>query len=325
MSRRRRADERLARLLVILPWLMEREVVGLDELSRHFGVDAAELTADLELASMCGLPPYVDELIDLYIDEGEVHMGVPRLFERPLRLTTVEAFELSLAVRAALELPGVDPHGPLARGSAKLTAALEQCGLDIPSIDISLQEPPFTDVLIAAALSGECLELRYWTPRLGGEAELRIVARTVFSDLGHWYVQSLVDRGADGFGVRTLRIDRILELVPTGQYPELPEIELPAPGAWFVDDPVDHAEVRIAPSARWILERYPVRAIDDHDGDAQDGDDDAWIRVLVPVASEEWLARLLLRLGDAAEVISPAHLTTVAAEVAAAIRRGYAD
>lgn len=313
---RRSAEERLQRLLVILPWLMERKVVALEEAARHFSMEPADLTADLELASMCGLPPYVDELIDLYLDEGDIHMGVPRFFERPLRLTTVEAFELSVAVRAALELPGVDQHGPLARGFAKLTAALERSGLEIPPVDIALEQPVFTDVLVDASARGEYLDLRYWTPRLGEVAHIRVVPRHVFEQLGHWYVQCLVVAESGDFGARTLRIDRIVDLERTGQCPDLPEIELPPPGEWFIDGDVDHAEIRIAPSARWILERYPVRVLDDGD--------DSWTRVLVPVASRAWFARLLLRLGPAAEVVSPAHLATVAAEAAEAIRQRYA-
>ena len=97
----RPAHERLKRLLVMLPWLMQREEVPVSEMAAHFSLTEAELIADLERASMCGLPPSVDEMIDVYIDEGMVYAGVPRLFTRPLRLTAPEGFGLLAAGRSA--------------------------------------------------------------------------------------------------------------------------------------------------------------------------------------------------------------------------------
>ena len=63
MSQRRGprpTSERLRRLLVMLPWVMEREVVAVAEVAERFDVSEAELVRDLELASMCGLPPFLD-------------------------------------------------------------------------------------------------------------------------------------------------------------------------------------------------------------------------------------------------------------------------
>ena len=92
----------------MLPWLMERGEVPLAEVAERFRLTEDEVAADLELVAMCGLPPFVDELIDVFIDEGTVFVGVPRLFTRPLRLNSTEAFELLAAARAAMELPGAD-------------------------------------------------------------------------------------------------------------------------------------------------------------------------------------------------------------------------
>ena len=63
---------RLRRLLVILPWLAERGSASLAEMSERFQISEKELVADLEQAAMCGLPPFLDELVDLYIDDDGV-------------------------------------------------------------------------------------------------------------------------------------------------------------------------------------------------------------------------------------------------------------
>ena len=111
----RPAPERLKRLLVMLPWLMERGEVPIAEMAAHFSISEDEAVADLELASVCGLPPFVDEMIDVFIDEGVVYTGIPRVFTKPLRLTAPEGFALLTAGRAAMALPGAEPAGPLGR------------------------------------------------------------------------------------------------------------------------------------------------------------------------------------------------------------------
>ena len=65
---------------------------------------------------MCGLPPFVDEMIDVFIDDEMVYVGVPRLFTKPLRLTAPEGFALLTAGRAAMQLPGADPAEPARSG-----------------------------------------------------------------------------------------------------------------------------------------------------------------------------------------------------------------
>src|SRR4028119_1755024 len=117
----RGVGERLRRLLVMLPWLMERRQASLAEMAERFEISEVELVRDLEQAAMCGLPPFLDEVVDLYIDDdGIAHVGVPRFFTKPLRLTAVEGFALLAAGQVAMSLPGADPSGPLGRALAKL-------------------------------------------------------------------------------------------------------------------------------------------------------------------------------------------------------------
>src|SRR3954470_17808431 len=101
----RRKGDRLRRLLVMLPWLMERGEVPVAEMSARFELTEAELGCDLGLAAGCGLPAFSDEVSDRFIDEGVVYAGVPRLFTKPLRLTAPEGFALLTSARAAMQLP----------------------------------------------------------------------------------------------------------------------------------------------------------------------------------------------------------------------------
>jgi proteasome accessory factor C len=295
VSRRgpRPAEERLRRLLVMLPWLMERGEVSVTETAARFGLSEAEVVKDLELAAMCGLPPFVDELIDVFIDDGMIWVGVPRLFTRPLRLNSVEAWELLAAGRAAMELPGADVDGPLGRGLAKLAAALGED--DSSGVRVELDRPPHTDAVAEAVRDGARLRIRYWSASSDETSERVIDPRQVFTDRGEWYVSADDERSGE---VRTFRIDRIEHLERTGASVPTPGRELPTPGDWFADGAVRRATIRLAPAARWVVERFPV-------DDVSAPDRDGWVTVRLPVASDAWLVRTLLGLGPDAEVVEP--------------------
>jgi proteasome accessory factor C len=297
----RAAEDRLRRLLVMLPWLMEVGEVPLDDVARRYRLTAAQVQSDLELVAMCGLPPFIDEMVDVFIDDGIVYVGVPRLFTRPLRLTAPEGFTLLTAARAAMELPGADPAGPLGRGLAKLAGALSGVGLDTGADDtagvvVDLGRPPLTDELTEAAATGTELAIRYYSPGRDEQSERRIVPRHVFTDAGNWYVVADDDRSSSR---RTFRIDRIESAEPTGASVEVVD-DVDRPHGFFVDDDIPRTTLRLGPAARWILEAYPY---DRAEGIA---DRPGWTLVELPVSSPRWLARLLIRLGAEAEVADPA-------------------
>ena len=307
----RAAEDRLRRLLVMLPWLMERGEVSVAETAARFGLAEREVVKDLEMASMCGLPPFVDELIDVFIDEGMIWVGVPRLFTRPLRLNSVEAWELLAAGRAAMELPGADRVGPLGRGLAKLAAALGED--DTSGVRVDLDGPPLTADVADAARERAELRIRYWSASSDEVTERTIVPRQVFSDRGEWYVSADDDRSG---ALRTFRIDRIEEAERTGAIAAPPEHELPRPGEWFADGSVPRATVRLAPAARWVVERYPVDEVSEPDAAG-------WVTARVPVASDTWLVRTMLRLGPDADLVEPQHLRDLARQAAVDVLARY--
>ena len=307
---RRTAEERLGRLLVMLPWLMERGEAPLDEVATRFGLTRGEVAADLELAAMCGLPPFVDEMIDVFIDDDTVYVGVPRLFTRPLRLTAPEGFALVAAGRAAMQLPGADPTGPLGRGLEKLAAAL---GDDDVVVDMPV--PPAVEErveLIAAAVRAvEVLRVEYWTPSRDEVTERTITPRRVFNDRGEWYV--VADDGRSGER-RTFRIDRFESIEGTGERGEPIVLGDVAAPEWFADGGLPQVTLRLSPSATWVVERYPV----DEVVPSEDG-----LVARFPVASQRWLERMLLRLGTEAEVVDPPEWRSLGADVARRVLRRY--
>jgi proteasome accessory factor C len=292
--------DRIRRLLVMLPWLMERGSAPIDEMCERFQVSERDLVADLEQASMCGLPPFLDEMVDLFIDEGVAYVGVPRFFTRPLRLTAPEGFTLITAGRAALAMPGAEADGPLARAIAKLEAVLGSDG-----VVVDMAQPPATADLIAAADEGGRVEITYWSGSSDRTTERTVTPRAVFADRGRWYVVADDDLSGDE---RRFRIDRIIEWRRTDEVVARRAVVVPSGDDWF-DDAPDAVTVTLslAPAGRWVVERFPVRHV------TADGER---LVAVMSVANERWLRELLLRLGPAAEVLEPPAWRGLAAESA---------
>lgn len=302
----RSVADRLRRLLVMLPWLMERRTVPVEEMAEHFGLTEAELVRDLELAALCGLPPFLDEMIDVFIDEGMVVAGVPRVFVRPLRLTAPEGFALLASSRLALETTGVGHSDALDRALGKLEAVLGDV-----AVVVDEPAPPVTAVVSAAAERCERLDIAYRTA--GGDVvtERTVTPRQVFTDRGNWYVVADDHRSGEE---RIFRLDRVERCTPTGELDEPREVQVPRSGEWFLGTDLPVVELRLGSASSWVMERYPTRSLETSA--------DGW-RVGLTVAREDWLATLLLRLGTDAEVVSPGEWRGLGADAARAVLERY--
>ncbi|MEL6894113.1 MAG: WYL domain-containing protein, partial [Actinomycetota bacterium] len=85
--------------------------------------------------------------------------------------------------------------------------------------------------------------------------------------------------------------------------------------------------LRLAPRAAWIIDRYPhdlVEPVEPTPGSLRSGaSGEPLVDVVLPVASDRWLARLLVRLGPDATVVEPAALGSLGAELASTMLDRY--
>src|ERR1700722_4050825 len=120
-GRRAPAQERLGRLLAIVPWVVAHDGPEVAEVCRRFDVSEEDLLADLDLLFLCGVYPYTpDTLIDVDGAECRVWIRMADYFRRPLRLTPAEGLALVSAGSMLLAMPGADGDGALAGALAKL-------------------------------------------------------------------------------------------------------------------------------------------------------------------------------------------------------------
>lgn len=310
MSQRLSADDRLRRLLALVPWVAAHDGPTVDDICSRFGLTPEELAAELDLVFLCGVHPFTpDALIEVVHEGDRVFIRYADYFSRPLRLTPEEGLSLVAGGAAMLAVPGADPAGPLARGLAKLAA---QLGVEAgDEIEVALGPTPAAvlETLQQAAAEHRRVRLDYYSYGRDERTRRVVDPHAVFAADGEWYLAAFDhDRGED----RRFRVDRVnaAEVLDETFDPPAspPEIGVYRPGA---DDP--RVVLELAPSARWVVEQYPVEATEEL-GDGR-------LRVTLAASEQAWLERLLLRLGPAAVVVEGAD--GVAASAAERILERY--
>ena len=308
----RGAAERVAGLMVMLPWLVERKRVKLSDMAKQFKLSEAELVDDIMMASVCGVPPYSpDALIDVFVDEDEVVAEVPLMFSRPLQLNSAEVFALTVMGKAALRLPGANKNGPLATALKKLRPLLPS---DDGVVVVDLKPVAYLEELRNSVATGAHLLITYFTPASASRSERTIIPRSVFERGGHWYVSADDDKSGE---LREFRIDRIEKLAATGNFsaPDSATKRVADGSTWFENADL-HVTLRVEPSARWVVESYPYMS--------REINPDGSTLVKMAVGSEHWLARLLLRAGDGVQVQDPVALQDLGKRTAAQMLLRYA-
>jgi proteasome accessory factor C len=303
------ATDRLRRLLAMIPWILERGEVTIEEIAERFAISTAQVIADVDLASMIGIPPYTaDCQIDMYVDENRVHAFAGYLFTRPPRLSVAEGFAVLAAGRALLAVPGATGDGSALEGAmAKLEAVLGRSG----GLAVDVHVPPDLVAVRRAVEEGQRLDVDYWSAWRDELTTRTLDPRVVFERGGRWYVGASSPQSGE---LRHYRIDRIRKLRDTGERftprPTAAPDQVFDPGADAVEVIVDAP----APQARWVAESYPCHVVEAA----------GRLRITLRVVGTAWLERLLLRLGPDAHVMSPANMADVGRLAAARVLAAYA-
>jgi proteasome accessory factor C len=313
------ADERLRRLLAVVPWVAAQDGPSVDEICARFGINEAELMADLELLWLCGLYPYTpDELVEVDIADGRVWIRFADFFRRPLRLTPAEGLALLSAGAALLAVPGSDPDGPLARALGKLATLLGVEADETFEVELAPVAPEVLTVVQRGASQHQAVEIDYYSFGRDDHAVRRVDPWEVFNAAGQWYLDGWCHR-ADGrrlFRVDRIRHARLLDDAIT--HPRATARADSGPPALYSprpDDPL--VTLDLAPGAAWVAERYPVESIERRP--------DGVLRIGLRVSEQAWLERLLLRLGSSAIVVgkTPDGMAAVRARAARRLLSRY--
>jgi proteasome accessory factor C len=296
------AGERLERILRVMPLIVGKEDVPIDEVRSLAGVDALTLLDDLRaLTEREDEPGGFVEAVSILFEPDRVSVHSPH-FARPTRITLPElcALELGLGVLGAGA--AANERAVIDRARARLRKAIVTMPEQAARDDIWYATPadPSIDALITTlrACAKESAKARM-VYRRGDSSESteRVVHPYAVLPLrGKWFLVAHDERSAE---LRFFRVDRIQSVSQLGERFAPPRDfdldALLAGGRALGSATSERLMIRYSPRiARWIAER--------EDGEsAADGS----FTVSHPLADDAWAMRHVLQYGPEAEVIAP--------------------
>lgn len=304
MSARLNARDRLARLLSVIPWVADQpDGVPIDDIVARFAYPRTQLLEDLqEIVFFVGVHPFTpDSLIEVDVSDDQVSIRYADWFSRPLRLSPEDGARLLTAGRSVLAMGDTDDDSdsadegeaeapsPLLRALTKLGTALGEGAEQAVDVRLGTAPADTLGVLRDALERGVQVELAYYSYGRDELSERRVEPAKVFSDQGNWYLSGWCHRAE---GERVFRLDRIRTAAVTDIPVEHSDAGVDGAFTPSNDDP--RVTLQLTPTARWVVEQYPVESVDD---------DGEHLIVTMAVSARGWLERLLLRLGPEATVL----------------------
>lgn len=313
------ALSRLSRLLTMVPWLVNRQGIDLEDAAAGLGITVEQLEADLNLLFVCGYGQMPDELIDADWEGGQVYLRNADTIARPLRLGLDEAVALTVGLRALLAVPGLGERDAVERALAKLEAATGAVGAATSSLDVDLSSDVDEGLLSRARAAAEQhrrVQLTYHVPGRDESTQRAVDPLRVITMDGRWYLEGWCHRAE---GMRMFRLDRVEAFEVTDEDGTLPPDARPrdlGQGIFQPDDADELVTLVLERPARWIIDYYPVEAVRDLGGGRTEID--------LRTADTGWLVRLVLRQGGQVTATTPARLAQAVRDAAEAALEGYA-
>jgi proteasome accessory factor C len=305
------ATNDVARMLTLVPWLLQRQGASIDEIAEAFDVPPDRIRRDLSHLDFCGLPGLGGgDLFEIDTIGDRVLVRMADELARPLRPTPREALRLVLTADAVAEVLGEDVPA-LRSAVAKVRASL-----GIPEVTADVLEPTGVGPsrgLRDAISDGRRVRLTYQR-RDGSEPTSRVVDPWALHVVdGSWYLQAYDLRAEDR---RTFRLDRVLDAEvldePVG-HPAPQDVPPPR----YVPSPDDlRATLETTVRGRWLVDALAV--------DAAEELPDGGLRLEVATDAPTFLARLVVMAAGEVTVVAPDTLRREVAELAAAARARYA-
>lgn len=311
MTRVNAPEQRLPRLLALVPYLQARPGILIAEAAADFGVTEQQLRRDLQLLWMCGLPGHgPGDLIDLSFEGDRVAVIFDAGMSRPLRLTGEEALALAVALRTLAETPGLAAEGAsndaVQRALAKVEAAAGG-SLDASTVAVALDSAArWTAVVRRAVDEHRAVRLHYVTAARDETTERVVDPLRTFEADGHSYLEAWCRRAE---GIRVFRLDRIEEAELLDEPANPPQGLVLRDLSEGVFQPAsEHLLVvlRVGPAYGWVADYYPSERVTPLDSSEADGR--AGLQIELRVADPSWIRSLVLGSGGQVEVLSPGWL-----------------
>lgn len=306
------APDDVARMLTMVPWLLQRPGASLTEIAEAFGVDERTVRGDLDHLDFCGLPGLGGgDLFEVTTVGDRVVLRMAEELARPMRPTASEAMRLVLTVDAVADLLG-DELPALRSALDKIRAAL---GIPPSAADVVGPSGPATlSVLREAVRASRRVRLAYQGRADAVPQDREVDPWALHVVDGSWYLQGHDHRAG---ARRVFRLDRIASVAPTDQPVTVAAPDELEPPRYVPEE--DHLAVvlEVGARGRWINDAVSVEELEERD--------DGGARLRLHTDAPGWLARLVVMAAGEARVVEPAELREQVAAIAAAALERYPE
>jgi predicted DNA-binding transcriptional regulator YafY len=204
------ALDRVARSLDLIPYILSHPGSSLKELASVFNTSILQISKDLSLLHMCGLPGYSHlELLDINYEDPEfIEVSEPQVLDQPRKLSRQEAIALVLGLQRLQNLSHDEEMGAsISNLIARIAGTLGD-----EELYVSLSEnPPQSTKLIEAATraiqSSETINISYTATETAEISEREIFPTAIEFHRGFGYLIALDCQKRQ---MRTFRLDRIV-------------------------------------------------------------------------------------------------------------------
>ena len=310
------ALDRVARALDLIPFLTANPGLSIAEIAQQFGTTPLQISRDLSLLHMCGLPGYSHlELIDIdYQDPEYVSVADPQVLDKPRALTQLESMALVLGLTLLEELTNDKEELQKIRSFRERLSQLigeqqSEIGpeLELLSTEQAVRQSPYALTIAQAITKENAIEIEYISATSDTQTRRLIYPRRLAFKDGVGYCEALSE---DQEKYRTFRLDRITRIHPdtSGRshtsHKATPEVlTASSPRDTEMNNPTDFEpgqpdQISIPKEGFAFLETH-AEIITDSQFDGQS------YQLLLQVESGEWLLRTLLALPYPATVIAP--------------------
>lgn len=313
------AQERLSRLLDLVPYILANQGAGMAETADRFGISQEQLASDLNLLFVSGPRYYPNGLMDVNFETGDIYIDNAENLSQPVRLSMDEAAALVVGLDTLAALPGAAPTDAVASAHAKLTEAAgtaAAAGTSLAAELLPAGTPPDLLTELQQAVTGaRSLTIRYVVPSRDEVSERVVDPRRIFSDNNTWYLDAWCHRAQAG---RFFRVDRILSATDSGKAATgLPQPDAQFPSSLFTPGESDEfVTIRLLPDASWVADAYHA----ERRAQLPDGGQ----AVVLRTASTGWIPGFIARLRGSAAVLEPAALRDETAAWLSAAAASYA-
>lgn len=292
------AADRVRLYLTLVPYLLERGQVTLDEAAAEFGVTRDQMRTMVEKLTVIGLPgdsgywQLPQEMFDIdwdLLDEHDIiEITHDVALRRVPRFSAREAAALLAGLQMVAAVPAVADSGLV----AGLIAKLSRGSVDAPP-DLLVAPVEVTEVqrVVSRALHEDvAVAFRYQAP--DAEPTIRTVdPRQILITNGQWYLQGWCHLRQ---AMRTFHLDRVSDAHLT----EIPitHADAPVPAEFGGGEVSDNVTVRLPERMLALLGSFPHEEI---------GRTDAVVTVRMSMADPRGIKRIAARFGGALEVLDP--------------------